>query len=78
MRYSATTGSGQPPRRFQRLLPVGEERPIAVSGTLVRTTAEGLLAYQLHTLDRYRDEQLRQFIYQQHLQQEKRRQARRG
>ncbi len=71
-------GSGQPPRRFQRLLPVGEERPIAVSGTFVRTTAEGLLAYQLHTLDRYSDEQLRQFIYQQHLQQEQRRQARRG
>ncbi|PTS86744.1 hypothetical protein DBR00_01480 [Pseudomonas sp. HMWF032] len=71
-------GTGQPPRRFRRILPVGEHRPVAVTGTFVRATEDGLLAYQLHTLDRHSDEQLRQFIYQQHLQQEQRQQARNG
>lgn len=66
-------GSGQPPRRFQRILTVAGQGPIAVSGTLVRVTEGGLLAYQLHALDPQGDEQLRQFIYQQHQQQQKQR-----
>src|SRR3990167_5649923 len=60
------------PKRFQLILPVDELTPIAVAGVFVRKTEGGLLAYQLHTLDRRSDEQLRQFIYQQHLQQEQR------
>jgi hypothetical protein len=54
------------PKRFQLVLPVGEQAPIAVSGVFVRETESGLLAYQLHTLDPQSDELLRQFIYLQH------------
>lgn len=57
------------PKRFHLILPVNEQTPIAVAGVFVRKTEEGLLAYQLHALDAASDEQLRQFIYQQHLQQ---------
>ncbi|MDZ4336097.1 MAG: hypothetical protein U1A62_20745, partial [Pseudomonas sp.] len=60
------------PKRFHLVLPVDEHTPIAVIGVFVRATEDGLLAYQLHTLDPQSDEQLRQFIYQQHLQQEQR------
>lgn len=60
------------PKRFQLVLPVDEHTSIAVTGTFVRTTDDGLLAYHLHALDSQGDEQLREFIYQQHLQQEQR------
>lgn len=60
------------PKRFQLLLPVDEYTPIAVNGVFVRETENGLLAYQLHTLDSHSDELLRQFIYQQHRLQEQR------
>lgn len=63
------------PKHFHLVLPVGEHTPIAVNGIFVRETEGGLLAYQLHTLDPQSDEQLRQFIYQQHLQREQRLQA---
>lgn len=63
------------PKHFHLVLPVDEHTPIAVAGVFVRETEDGLLAYQLHTLDPQSDEQLRQFIYQQHLQQEQRRHA---
>jgi len=54
------------PKRFHLLLPVDEHTPIAVTGVFVRKTEDGLLAYQLHTLNPQSDELLRQFIYQQH------------
>ncbi|WP_298182946.1 hypothetical protein [uncultured Pseudomonas sp.] len=60
------------PKRFQLVIPVDEQTPIAVTGVFVRETESGLLAYQLHALDPQSDEQLRQFIYQQHIQQEQR------
>ncbi|WP_339526494.1 hypothetical protein [Pseudomonas sp. EA_35y_Pfl2_R111] len=60
------------PKRFQLVLPVDEHTAIAVAGVFVRETEDGLLAYQLHPQDPQSDEQLRQFIYQQHLQQEQR------
>jgi hypothetical protein len=58
------------PKHFHLVLPVDEQTPIAVSGVLIRETEDGLLAYQLRTLDPQSDEQLRQFIYQQHRLQE--------
>jgi hypothetical protein len=66
------------PKSFQLVLPVDEHAPIAVSGVFVRETADGLLAYQLHTLDPQGDEQLRHYIYQQHLLREQQPQARHG
>ncbi len=63
------------PKHFHLVLPVDEHTPIAVAGVFVRETEDGLPAYQLHTLDPQSDEQLRQFIYQQHLQQEQQRHA---
>ncbi|MFP6850268.1 MAG: hypothetical protein VCA57_16340 [Pseudomonas sp.] len=62
----------KPPKHFHLVLPVDEQQPIAVAGVFVRETESGLLAYQLHTLDPQSDEHLRQFIYQQHRQQEQR------
>ena len=59
-------GSRKPPKRFHLLLPMAGPVPIRLSGVFVRESANGLLAYQLHTLDPQSDEQLRQFIYQQH------------
>lgn len=66
------------PKCFHLVLPVDEHAPIAVSGVFVRETADGLLAYQLHTLDPQGDEQLRHYIYQQHLLREQLPQARHG
>ncbi|TIH07141.1 PilZ domain-containing protein [Pseudomonas leptonychotis] len=60
------------PKRFHLVLPLDEHTPIAIAGVFVRKTVDGFLAYQLHTLDPQSDEHLRQFIYQQHLQQEQR------
>lgn len=68
-------GRRKAPKRFNLLLPLTEHKPITLVGVFVRETEGGLLAYQLHTLDPQSDEQLRQFIYQQHLQQEQRLQA---
>lgn len=60
------------PQSFSLVLAVDEQTPIAVEGVFVRKTHDGLLAYQLHTLDPDSDEHLRQFIYQQHRLQEQR------
>lgn len=56
------------PAHFRLKLPLSEHTSIAIAGVLVRKTPEGLLAYQLQTLEPEGDEHLRQFIYQQHLQ----------
>ena len=58
------------PKHFRLVLPLDEQAPIAVEGIFVRETADGLLAYQLQALDPDSDEHLRQFIYQQHRQQQ--------
>jgi hypothetical protein len=58
------------PKRFHMVLPVDEHTAIAVAGVFVRTTGNGLLAYQLRALDSESDEHLREFIYQQHRRQE--------
>ncbi|MDX1298547.1 MAG: hypothetical protein R3260_09940 [Pseudomonas sp.] len=59
------------PKRFQLVLAVDEQAPIAVAGVFVRETESGLLAYELHALDPQSDEHLRQFIYQQHQQEQR-------
>lgn len=58
------------PKRFRLMLAVDEQAPIAVEGVFVREASGGLLAYQLQALDPDSDEHLRQFIYQQHRQQQ--------
>jgi hypothetical protein len=70
--------SRKAPKRFHLILPVDEHTPIAITGILVREAEDGLLAYQLHTLDSQSDELLRQFIYQQHRQLEQRQYSRRS
>lgn len=59
--------SRKAPAHFRLLLPLDEQTPIAIEGVFVRKTPDGLLAYQLQTLEPEGDEHLRQFIYQQHL-----------
>lgn len=59
-----------PPERFRLVLPVDELTPITIEGTWVRKTADGLLAYQLQALNAESEEHLRQYLYQQHCQQE--------
>lgn len=61
-------GARKPPKRLDLRLPMGEHKPIRLNGVFVRETEDGLLAYQLHTLDPQSEEQLRQFIYQKHRQ----------
>lgn len=60
------------PKRFRLVLPVNAQTPIAVAGVFIREATDGLLAYQLQTLDPDSDEHLRQFIYQQHRSQQQR------
>lgn len=59
-------GQGQAPERFSLILPLIEQKPIAIEGTLVRETLDGLLAYSLEPLDKRGHERLQQFIYQRH------------
>ena len=58
------------PKRFSLMLPLDTQTPIAIEGVFVRQATDGLLAYQLQALDPDSDEHLRQFIYQQHRQQQ--------
>lgn len=53
-------------KHISLILPLGGQKPIAIQATLVRQTAQGLLAYQLHPLDRRGSERLQQYLYRQH------------
>lgn len=55
-----------PPEHLRMTLPLAEHPPIAISGSFVRKTEDGLLAYRLASLDEHSQARLRQFIYQQH------------
>lgn len=59
-------GHGRAPEHFSLILPLAGHKPIAIEGTFVRRTANGLLAYRLEPLDKRGHERLQQFIYQQH------------
>lgn len=54
------------PEHFNLFLPLAGDEPIAIEGTFVRKTADGLLAYRLEPLDKHGSERLQQFIFQQH------------
>ncbi|MDP3979526.1 MAG: PilZ domain-containing protein [Pseudomonas sp.] len=54
------------PGHFELILPLADQKPIAIEGGLVRKTASGLLAYRLDPLDKRSSERLQQFIFQQH------------
>lgn len=58
--------SHKAPKHFKLQLPLDGQMQITVEGDYVRQTADGLLAYQLHAVGSSADEQLRQFLYQQH------------
>lgn len=55
-----------PPAYLNLTLPLADQPPIAVQGSFVRKTEEGLLAYRLDALDEPSQARLQQFIYQQH------------
>jgi hypothetical protein len=55
-----------PPEHFSLILPLAEQKPIAIQGSFVRKTIRGLLVYRLDPLDQRGGARLRQFIYQQH------------
>ena len=54
------------PEHFKLILPLTGQKPIAIEGSLVRRTSDGLLAYRLEPLDKRGSERLQQFIFQQH------------
>jgi len=55
-----------PPERLSLTLPLAGQPPIAINGSFVRKTEEGLLAYRLAPLEERSQVRLQQFIYQQH------------
>lgn len=60
------TNRTTPPERLSLTLPLAGQPPIAVHGSFVRKTEQGLLAYRLEALDERSQARLQQFIYQQH------------
>ncbi|MBS7661728.1 hypothetical protein I0D00_07175 [Pseudomonas lalucatii] len=59
-------GKHEAPSHFNLLLPLTGQKPIAIAGTRVRHTGDGLLAYRLEALDQRGNDRLLQFIYDQH------------
>lgn len=55
-----------PPAHLSLTLPLAGFPPIAINGSFVRKTEEGLLAYRLAPLDEHSQARLQQFIYRQH------------
>ncbi|TBU89744.1 PilZ domain-containing protein [Phytopseudomonas dryadis] len=62
------TADTQPPERFSLDLPLHGQPPITLQGSLIRTTDEGLLAYEINTLDEDSSTRLQKYLYQQHRQ----------